>query len=169
MTWAHHEVTAKGYWDRVEIYRGTDRVAAHPRAWGKGGTVYEPRHYLPLLDRKPGALDHGRPMQALELPECFALLRRRLESEHGQAGTKGYIAVLRMLEKHATRRVAAAIEKALVTGAPSPDVVAMYLYPDAPTDPGTFVLAGRPHLRAVRIAPPRTEVYRDLLEREVAP
>lgn len=165
---AHHEVTVKGYWDRVEIYRGHEPLAAHRRRWGSGETAYEPRHYLPLLERKPGALDHSRPLQSLQLPECFAVLRRRLEGRHGHQGTKDYITVLRLLEKHATRDVAAAIEKALVTDAPSPDVVAMYLYPDAETEPGTFVLAGRPHLRAVQITPPRTEVYRDLLAREVA-
>jgi hypothetical protein len=167
--WAHHLLTVKGSWDRVEICRDAEPVASHPRCWGKGLTLYEPRHYLPLLERKPGALDHGRPLQALDLPECFALLRRRLESERGHQGTKDYITVLRLLEKHSIRRVAAAIEKALVTGAPSPDVVAVYLYPDERTEPGTFVLAGRPQLRAVEIAPPRMEVYRDLLVREVAP
>lgn len=167
--WAHHQITVKGYWDRVEICHGAEPLAAHRRCWGKGETIYEPRHYLPLLDRKPGALDHGRPLQALQLPDCFALLRRRLESKHGHKGTKDYITVLRLLEKYSTDRVAAAIEKALVTGAPSPDVVAMYLYPDLWTEPGTFVLDGRPQLRAVQISPPRTEAYRELLAAEVAP
>jgi transposase len=162
--WAHHEITVKGYWDRVEICRGADPVASHPRNWGKGQVVYEPRHYLPLLDRKPGALDHGRPLQGLLLPDCFALLRRRLEGDNGHKGTKDYITVLRLIEKHSIGRVAAAIDRALVTGAPSPDVVAMYLYPDLRTELGTFVLDGRPHLRAVVIAPPRTDIYRDLLE-----
>ena len=160
---AHHQVTVKGYWDRVEIHHGFEPLAAHRRLWGSGETLYEPRHYLPLLERKPGALDHSRPLQALELPECFALLRRRLESRHGRQGTRDYIGVLRLLEKHPTARVAAAIERALVTDAPSPDVVAMYLYPDPPTDLGTFLLAGRPQLRAVQVAPPQTAVYRDLL------
>jgi transposase len=161
--WAHHEITVKGYWDRVEIYRGAEAVASHERNWGKGQVVYEPRHYLPLLDRKPGALDHGRPLQGLQLPDCFALLRRRLENDNGHKGTKDYITVLRLIEKHSIGRVAAAIDKALVTGAPSPDVVAMYLYPDQRTEPGTFVLDGRPQLRAVVVAPPRPEAYRDLL------
>jgi hypothetical protein len=165
---AHHPVTIKGYWDRVEICRDAESVALHRRLWRTGEVVYEPRHYLPLLERKPGALDHGRPLRGLELPACFAILRRRLESELGHQGTKQYITVLRLLEKHPTRRVAAAIERALVTGAPSPDVVAMYLYPDQRTEPGTFVLAGRPQLRAVQIAVPRPEVYRDLLVGEVA-
>lgn len=162
--YGHHPVTVKGYWDRVEICRGETVVATHRRLWGQGETAYEPRHYLPLLQGKPGALDHGRPLEDLELPECFAVLRRRLEHERGSAGTKDYIAVLRLLEKHATGRVATAIEKALGAGAATPDVVALYLYPDPPTEPGTFVLAGRPQLRAVRIAPPRMGAYRDLLE-----
>ena len=165
---AHHEVTVKGYWDRVEIWRGVEALARHRRLWRTGETSYEPRHYLPLLDRKPGALDHGRPLQALELPECFAVLRRRLEGQHGHEGTKDYIRILRLIEKHAIARVAAAIERALVTDTPSPDVVAIYLYPDQPTDPGTFVLAGRPHLRAVQFGLPRADAYSDLLASEVA-
>ncbi len=166
--YAHHPLTVKGYWDRVEIAFGPDVVAGHRRRWGSGEVAYDPRHYLPLLTAKPGALDHGRPFESLELPECFGILRRRLENRDGHAGTKAYITVLRLLEKHSTRRVARAIEKALVTEAPSPDVVVMYLYPDSPTEAGTFVLDGRPHLKGVTVAPPRTMVYRELLAQEVA-
>lgn len=166
---AHHEVTVKGYWDRVVICHRDRVVAEHERRWGKAEVVYEPRHYLPLLERKPGALDHGRPLQDLQLPESFGVLRRRLENERGHQGTKEYIAVLRLLEKHTTGRVGAAIEKALVAGAPTVDVVAMYLHPDEPTEPGTFVLAGRPQLQAVQIAAPRTESYGDLLHAAVTP
>jgi len=162
--YGHHPVTVKGYWDRVAICRDETVVASHRRLWGQGETAYDPRHYLPLLVRKPGALDHGRPLQDLELPECFGVLRRRLETERGHAGTKGYITVLRLLENHPTSRVAAAVEKTLAAGATAPDVVALYLYPDPPTEPGTFLLAGRPQLRAVRIAPPEVNAYRDLLE-----
>ena len=162
--YGHHPVTVKGYWDRVVICREHEEIASHQRLWGREETAYDPRHYLPLLERKPGALDHGRPLQDLQLPECFGVLRRRLETERGHAGTKDYIAVLRLLENHATRRVAAAVEKSLGTGAPTADVVALYLYPDPPTEPGTFVLAGRPQLRSVRIAPPQVDAYRALLE-----
>jgi len=162
--YGHHPVTVKGYWDRVEICRDERVVASHRRLWGREETAYDPRHYLPLLERKPGALDHGQPLADLELPECFAVLRRRLEHERGSEGTRDYIAVLRLLEKHATARVAAAIERALGAGAATPDVVALYLYPDPVTEPGTFVLAGRPQLRGVRIASPAVGAYRDLLE-----
>lgn len=161
--YAHHEVTVKGYWDRVEICCGKEQIAVHGRLWGKGETVYDPRHYLPLLKRKPGALDHGLPLQDLGLPECFAVLRRRCENEHGHQGTKDFISVLMLLEKHPVRRVAVAVEKTLAVGATSPDVVGMYLHPDPQTEPGTFLLTGRPHLRSVQVAPPQVSAYADLV------
>jgi len=162
--YAHHELTVKGYWDRVEICRGNEQVASHARLWGKGETVYDPCHYLPLLKNKPGALDYGLPLKDLQLPECFAVLRRRLENEHGHQGTKEFITVLRLLEKHTVKRVATAIEKALSAGITAPDVIGMYLYPDLETEPGTFILDNRPQLKAVTVAPPRINTYADLLE-----
>jgi len=41
---------------------------------------------LPLLERKPGAIDHARPMADLNLPDCFNVLRRRLENEQQRTG-----------------------------------------------------------------------------------
>ena len=60
---------------------------------------FEPLHYLALLETKPGALDQARPLRGWTLPECFALLRRRLEGEYGGEGTREYIRALRMLEE----------------------------------------------------------------------
>ena len=165
--YGHHEVTVKGYWDHIEICRGPELLARHARLWSKGETAYDPRHYLPLLERKPGALDHGLPLQGLDLPECFDLLRRRLEDDRGHQGTKEYIRVLRMLEKHSIRRVAAAIDRALIVRAPSASVVGVYLYPDEQTAAATFLLDGRPHLQAVQIATPQLSAYEVLLPREV--
>lgn len=51
-------------------------VVRHRRHWGKEHTIYGPRHYLALLERKPGALDVARPLEHLDLPASFALLRR---------------------------------------------------------------------------------------------
>jgi len=165
--YGHHEVTIKGYWDRVEVYRGPDLLACHKRLWRKGETVYDARHYLPLLDRKPGALDHGLPLLQLDLPECFDVLRRRLEDDRGHEGTKEYIGVLRMLQKHSISRVARAIERALAVRAPSASVVGVYLYPDERTGSATFLLDGRPHLQAVQIAAPQLHVYDSLLPQGV--
>ena len=58
----------------------------------------DPLHYLALLERKPGAFDIARPLADWHPPDCFALLRRRLESSLGWQGTREYIKVLRLAE-----------------------------------------------------------------------
>ena len=91
---AHQPVTAVASVQQVRILAGTEVVAEHPRDWGRRRTHFDPRHYLALLERKPGALDHARPLQGWVLPECFEVLRRRLEDEFESEGKREYIRVL---------------------------------------------------------------------------
>jgi hypothetical protein len=79
--WAHHDLTVIGGVETLSIAAGADVIASHPRCWNKEQIFFDPRHYLALLERKPGALDHARPLEDWNLPECFAVLRRRLEAE----------------------------------------------------------------------------------------
>lgn len=85
--------------------------------WEKEQVCFEPLHYLALLETKPGALDYARPLAGWTLPECFALLRRRLEAEREGDGTPEYIRVLRLLEQHPLPTLRAAVEAALPPGA----------------------------------------------------
>ena len=67
--WAHHPVVAKGYWQEVRLYAQGQEVAQHGRIWEREQVRFEPLHYLALLERKPGALDHARPLAGWSLPE----------------------------------------------------------------------------------------------------
>ncbi len=60
---AHHEVTAIGGIEKVRFLVGTEVVATHRRSWSKEQVSFDPRHYLALLERKPGALDVARPLE----------------------------------------------------------------------------------------------------------
>jgi hypothetical protein len=120
-------------------------------------------HYLELLERKPGALDHARPLAEWKLPGCFEHLRTRLEEDGRAEGTREFIGVLRLLEKHTVKNVEAAICKALHLRHCNRDVVAQFLYPDEPFTPPTFKLDGRSHLQGVYVATPDIAVYRQLL------
>ena len=60
--------------------------------------VFDPVHYLPLLERKIAALDQAAPLVGWELPDVFATLRRLLEARMGKAGKREYVQVLRLLE-----------------------------------------------------------------------
>lgn len=163
VAFAHRAVTVKGYADRVRICRSDAVVAEHGRLWGKEGIAFNPLHYLALLERKPGALDYAKPLADWKLPEGFALLRRRLEEDAKSTGTREFIRVLRLLEKHPLEKVEQAVVKALRHRRCNRDVVAQYLYPDEPFTPPTFRLEGREHLQGVYVAAPDVSAYRALL------
>jgi hypothetical protein len=161
--WAHHAVHVKGYPDKVLICRNDVVLAEHARLWGKEEIAYDPSHYLELLERKPGALDYAEPLAEWELPECFHLLRGRLEGQDQVQGVKEYIQVLRLLEKHPVERVGHAIEKALKLRHCSRDIVAQYLYPDELPVAPIFILDGREHLQGIRVDAPNLRAYAALL------
>jgi hypothetical protein len=55
-------------------------VAEHPRSFGRGETVYDPWHYVPVLARKPGAMRNGAPFKDWVLPAAMERVRRKLAS-----------------------------------------------------------------------------------------
>jgi transposase len=161
--WAHHPVVVHGDYREVVLCASSQEVARHRRIWEREQVSFEPLHYLALLERKPGALDHARPLAGWELPECFATLRRRLENERAGDGTREYIRVLRLLEKHSLAEVRRAVEQALRVGAVTRDAVAQFLWPPEPWRATVFRLDGHPHLRHVQVAAADLNQYRSLL------
>jgi hypothetical protein len=161
--WAHHPIVVKGYWPEVVLSAQGQEVARHRRIWDQEQVHFEPLHYLALLERKPGALDHARPLAGWTLPECFGVLRRRLETERQGEGTREYIRVLRLLEQHTGAAVRRAVERALSVGAITRDAVAQFLLPREDWRLTRFCLDGHPHLRGVRISPPDIQSYGALL------
>ena len=168
---AHHEILAKGYVDRVVLCHHQAIVAQHTRSWQKQGVFFNYRHYLPLLERKPGSLDHARPLADLNLPECFETLRRRLVAGEGKQGegTRKFIKVLRLLEDHSMARLKRAVDKGLFMGAYSPEAIAQFLQPLSSWTKGVSILDGREHLSHVRVASPDISAYGALLTDGGAP
>jgi hypothetical protein len=161
--YAHHTVVVRGYVDRVVLCHKGEMVAEHRRRWGREGVSFDPVHYLALLERKPGALDHARPLDGWALPGCFEVLRRRLEAERDGEGTREFIRVLRLLEKHPLDRLAAAVEHGLRVRAHTRDAVAQFLLPREDWRATTFSLDGREHLRRVVVQGTDVSAYRALL------
>jgi len=111
--YAHRKITVVATVDEVRLVYEDRLVARHPRCWQREQYLFEPVHYLALLERKPGGFDHARPLENWPLPECFGLLRRRLEAEQGGPGTRAFIRVLRLLESFTLAQLADAVEYAL--------------------------------------------------------
>ena len=103
----------KGYVERVEIALGAEIIARHRRAYVRGDVIYDPLHYLSLLEKKPGALDQATPLRGWKLDPAFEALRRLLEARFGPRGKREYIQVLRLLEDFPEHQVTAAVRDAV--------------------------------------------------------
>ena len=123
VAYGHRDVLVRGYVDQVVISCGSEVIAKHHRPYERDDFVFDPIHYLPLLERKPGALDQAAPLQRWELPEEFGTLRRLLESRMGRRGKREYVQVLRLLETFSQQEVHSALKDALRLGALSFDAV----------------------------------------------
>ena len=117
VAYAHHEVHVRGYVDEVVIGCGAEEIARHPRSYEKADMVFDPMHFLALLEQKVGALDQAAPLQGWDLPDEFTTLRRLLEGRMGKKGKREYVQVLRLLETFEMGHVHGAVRQALDLGA----------------------------------------------------
>ena len=161
--YGHREVLVKGSVDAVVIVCGSDEIARHRRSYGREELIFDPRHYLALLERKTGALDQAAPLAGWALPEEFLRLRRLLEARLGKPGTREYIQVLRLLEDFRIDHVSGAIRDALRLGAIGFDAVKHLVLCRLDHRPPQLDLAQYPHLPAPRVTTTAAVDYLTLL------
>ena len=123
VAYGHRDVLVRGYVNEVVISCGSEVIARHRRSYERDDFVFDPLHYLPLLERKTGALDQAAPLAGWELPEEFGVLRRLLESRMGKQGKREFVQVLRLMESFRKQEVHDAVREALKLGAISFDAV----------------------------------------------
>ena len=123
VAYGHREVWVRGYVHEVVIGCAGDEIARHPRSYDKQDLIFNPIHYLALLEKKIGALDQAAPLEGWNLPEAFATLRRLLEARMGKSGKREYVQVLRLLETFDIEDLHGAVKDALRMGAVGYDAV----------------------------------------------
>jgi hypothetical protein len=92
--YGHRQVWVKGYVHQVVIACGSEVIARHQRSYEREVVVFDPLHYLALLEQKTRALDQAAPLAGWLLPSCFAQLRRLLETRLKKHGSREYVQVL---------------------------------------------------------------------------
>ncbi len=123
VAYGHRDVWIRGYVDAVVIGCGGEIVARHPRCYDREDMIFDPVHYLPLLEKKIGALDQAAPLAEWDLPPEFQTLRRLMEARMIKAGRREYVQVLRLLETFELDDLHAAVKTALRMGAVGFDAV----------------------------------------------
>lgn len=168
VAYAHREVLVKAYVDRVNIHCGMERIASHVRSYEQGDFIFDPLHYLALLERKINALDQAAPLLGWLLPEVFATLRRLLEARMGKPGKREYVQVLRLLESFSLQEVEAAVRQALQLGAIGFDAVKHLLLCHIERKPPRLNLDVYPYLPRAEVKTTVANDYLVLLQREAA-
>ena len=161
--YGHQEVLAKGYVDRVEIARLGETIAVHARSYETADFVYDPLHYLALLERKSRALDQAAPLEGWQLAECVHQLRRLLQARMGKAGRREFIQVLRLMEDFHQPQVEQAVAEALRLGAISFDAIRMLLLAKLENRPPRLDLTLYPYLPAATVGATDPRAYLDLI------
>jgi transposase len=163
VAYAHHEVQVRGYVGEVVIGAGTEVVARHRRSYEKADMIFDPLHFLPLLEQKVGALDQAAPLQGWELPQEFGPLRRLLEARMGKAGKREYVQILRLLETFEMDHVHGAVRQALDLGAIGYDAVKHLVLCRIERRPPRLDLDIYPYLPRARVETTKPSSYLSLM------
>ena len=161
--YGHRQVWVKGYVHEVVIACGSEVIARHQRSYEREAVVFDPLHYLALLEQKTRALDQAAPLAGWQLPECFAQLRRLLEARLKKQGSREYVQVLRLLETFDIAEVTLAIEDALRLGTISFDAVRHLLLCRIERRPPRLDMENYPHLPLAQVRTTQAADYMTLL------
>ena len=169
VAYGHREVLIKGYVHEVVISCSAEVIARHVRSYDQEDLVFDPLHYLRLIEQKIGALDQAAPLQGWALPEVFATLRRLLEARMGKAGKREYVQVLRLMESFPRHEVEAAIHQAIRLGAIGYDAVKHLVLCRIERRPPKLDLEVYPYLPRARVATTSAGAYMSLLSQGQGP
>jgi len=119
-SFANRPVSLRVYPERLVIVAEGQTVCEHPRIIERshrnpGKVVYDWRHYLAVLQRKPGALRNGAPFT--EMPAAFKTLQDLMLRKPG--GDREMVDILSLVLQHDEQMVLRSVEMALEAGVPT--------------------------------------------------
>jgi transposase len=161
--YGHRGVLVRGYVHEVVIACSAEEIARHPRSYEREDFVFNPLHYLALLERKIGALDQAAPLAGWTLPEEFATLRRLLEARLGKPGKREFVQVLRLLEVFRLEDVLAGVREAIERGVIGFDAVKHLVLCRIERRPPRLDLKIYPYLPQATVAITMAKSYLSLL------
>ncbi len=141
------------------IAAGASATAAYETA----DFIYNPLHYLALLEQKTKALDQAAPLDDWRLADCVHRLRRLMEARMGTAGRREFVQVLRLMEDFHQHQVEGAVSEAQRLGAISFDAVKMLLLARLENRPARLDLTFYPYLPATTVGTTDPRAYLGLI------
>ncbi len=167
---ARREVTVKAYAFCVDIFdEKGNLLARHPRSYGKEQDIFDPLHYLPLLEQRPGAFAYAKPIKEWrkDWPESYFRMLANLQEKWPEGrGVQEFVRVLQLHKDYPANLIEQAIEQALSYGCVHLDGVLHCLHElTEPKDPPkSLELSDRPDLQNIGNQPVDVSRYEKLLK-----
>jgi tRNA(Ile)-lysidine synthase TilS/MesJ len=140
------------YANRILVVDDGEVVADHAREFGRGKTIFNPWHYLPALETKPGALRNGAPFKGWELPEGIEAIRNQLHRRYAD-WDRQFVDILTAVPTFGVQAVDQACRQALKMRTVSKEVVLNLLYRAEDEKPkGDIDIGARLHLQCQPVA-----------------
>jgi transposase len=167
---AQRHLVIKAYPFRIDILHLEQVIASHPRCYGRKQDIFDPLHYLPLLEQRPGAFEHARPLRCWrkDWPAVYERLLAHLRAQWPDSrGIREFVRVLKLHRDHPADVVAQAVGLALEYGCAHADGVELCLHQLLNPEPllPALDLAEQSHLVAIGMQPLDLNCYDQLLER----
>lgn len=108
---AHRRVSLRATATDIRVVVEGQEIAAHTRCFSRGKQILDPWHYLPLLERKPGALRNGTPFKNWSLPRPIEQVKTHLLKQ--EKGDRAFVEILLAMQEHGSEVLAMACELAL--------------------------------------------------------
>jgi hypothetical protein len=167
---ARRDVTVKAYPFFVDIFDEKGNLLAHhPRSYGKEQDIFDPLHYLSLLEQRPGAFEYAKPIKEWrkDWPESYSRMLTNLQEKWPEGrGVQEFIRILQLHKEYSADLIEQAIEQALSYGCVHLDGVIHCLHqltrPQEP--PKSLDLSDRPHLQNIGNQPVDLSRYEKLLK-----
>jgi transposase len=160
------QLVLKAYPFRIDVLHQARLIASHPRSYAREQDIFDPLHYLPLLEQRPGAFEHAKPLRQWRAhwPATYEQLLARLgRQEHG---LREFVRILQLHGQYPAALIEQAIAQALTYGCVHLDGVRLCLHQLLqPELPPALDLSAQPHLQTIGNQPLDLRRYERLLER----
>lgn len=168
-TLAGKQLVLRAFPFKIEVLSLENVIATHPRCFGREQDIFNPLHYLSLLEQRPGAFEHTLPLRQWrkKWPATYEQLLAGLQqSKPDGRGIREFIAILKLHQAYSTDLVEQAVAAAVHTGMLSLDGVSYHLQRLSTPPPLTHSLdlSYLPHLADIGCQPVDLQVYNQLLE-----
>jgi transposase len=170
VTKARPEVRVKAYPFSVEIYdEKGNLLARHSRCYGKEQDIFDPLHYLSLLEQRPGAFEYAKPIKEWrkDWPESYSRMLHNLQEKWPEGrGVQEFIRILQLHKEYPAHLLEQAIEQALSYGCVHLDGVLLCLHQltEPKEAPASLDLSDRAHLKDIGNQPVDLSCYEKLLK-----